>query len=258
MIDTYGRFARLLPVTAIALTAIVPSAAVYAQATKVNSVINEQAQVEQAAAASQARIAQLDDETTQMLSDYRSALAEAESLKVYNESLAKQVESQKEEMTSITQQLAEIESTAREVLPMMTKMVSTLQQFVKLDMPFLPEERAKRMADLDAMMAAADVTVSEKYRRIVEAYQIEMEYGRTIESYPGKIEDRNVTFLRAGRVALMYQTPDGAETGYWDMDQNAWVVDNGYHDAVENGLKIANKQTAPDLMVAPVRVTEGG
>ena len=60
-------------------------------------------------------------------------------------------------------------------------------------------------------MTRADVSVSEKYRRIVEAYQIEIEYGRTIEAYQGKVDDRTVDFLRAGRVAL--HVPDARRQG---------------------------------------------
>jgi hypothetical protein len=146
------------------------------------------------------------------------------------------------------QQLSQIETTSREVLPMMQKMLVTLDQFVRLDLPFLPDERANRIASLKDMMGRADVSISEKYRRLVEGYQIEMEYGRTIEAYEGKIAERTVDFLRTGRVALMYQTLDGRETGYWDTDSKQWRVDNSYESAVKAGLKIARKQAAPDFV----------
>jgi len=45
------------------------------------------------------------------------------------------------------------------------------------------------------MMPRADVTVSEKYRRIVEAYQLEMEYGRTIGGLPRRAYGKTVDFL---------------------------------------------------------------
>jgi hypothetical protein len=152
----------------------------------------------------------------------------------------------------MTRQLVEIETTSREALPMMQKMVATLDGFVKLDIPFLPEERANRIATLKDMMTRADVSVSEKYRRIVEAYQIEIEYGRTIEAYQGKVDDRTVDFLRAGRVALLYQTLDGAETGYWDAGARKWVADDDYEEAITAGLKVAKKQAAPDFISVPV------
>ncbi len=94
--------------------------------------------------------------------------------------------------------------------------------------------------------------MSEKYRRIVEAYQIEIEYGRTIEAYQGKVDDKTVDFLRAGRVALLYQTLDGKQTGYWDADAKKWAQDDGYEDAIKAGLKVAKKQAAPDFIVVPV------
>ena len=201
----------------------------------VQAVIQEQAKTEQAAIASQAKIAQLDDESSRMLAEYRQISAEAESLKSYNDQLAVQVKSQTDELQQMTRQIDEIETTSREVLPMMNKMLATLEQFVALDIPFLPEERANRIAALKDMMSRADVSISEKYRRIVEAYQIEIEYGRTIEAYQGKVDDRIVDFLRTGRVALMYQTLDGKETGYWDNAARAWKVDRDYGEDVQEG-----------------------
>jgi hypothetical protein len=224
----------------------------HAQADKVNAVIGEQVRTEQAAQASQKRIAALDSEASSMLAEYRQANAEIGGLKAYNDQLAEQVKSQQDELATMTRQLAEIETTSREALPMMQKMVTTLAEFVKLDIPFLPEERANRIAALKDMMTRADVSVSEKYRRIVEAYQIEIEYGRTIESYQGKVDDRTVDFLRAGRVALLYQTLDGSETGYWDAGAGKWVPDDAYEEAITAGLKVAKKQAAPDFISVPV------
>jgi hypothetical protein len=223
-----------------------------AQAEKINAVIGEQVRAEEAAQASQKRIAALDSEASSMLSEYRQANAEIGGLKAYNDQLAEQVKSQETEMAAMTRQLGEIETTSREALPMMQKMVATLAEFVKLDIPFLPEERANRIAALKDMMTRADVSVSEKYRRIVEAYQIEIEYGRTIESYQGKVDDRTVDFLRAGRVALLYQTLDGSETGYWDAGAGKWVPDDDYEEAIKAGLKVAKKQAAPDFISVPV------
>jgi hypothetical protein len=180
-------------------------------------------------------------------------LAETTSLKSYNAQLAVQVQSQDQQIQEMTHQLGDIETTSREVLPMMQKMVATLDQFVKLDVPFLSEERANRIASLKEMMGRADVSISEKYRRIVEAYQIEMEYGRTIEAYEGRVDNKTVEFLRAGRISLMYQTLDGKETGYWDADARSWKLDSDYHDAVKTGLKIAKKQAAPDFINVAVR-----
>lgn len=241
---------------ALAATAFAAQAPAAPQPEKVSAVVAEQAKTEQAAAASQKRINQLDDETTKLVGLYRQVTAETDSIRAYNQQLVQQVKSQLDEMDSMQKQLAEIERTSREVLPMMQRMVDTFEQFVKLDLPFLPDERANRVAVLRDMMTRADVTISEKYRRITEAYSVEMEYGRTIEAYEGKLgqgdQAKTVEFLRVGRIALLYQTLDGKETGYWDVDKKNWVVDNDYGDAVQAGLRVAKKQGAPDLMIVPV------
>ena len=227
------------------------------QAQKLDSAVQEQLGADADAKASQARIDKLDDETQKLLSEYRKAVADAESYTTYSKQLEAQVASQNEEMAAINEQLLEVETTSREVSPLMQRMLDTLEQFVALDVPFLAKERNDRVEMLKAMMDRADVTISEKYRRIVEAYQVEMDYGRTIEAYEGTLGEgadaRTVEFLRVGRIALLYQTLDRRETGYWDADKKSWVVDNDYRDAFEIGVGVARKARAPEMLTVPVQ-----
>jgi len=227
-----------------------------AAAQKLDAAINEQAAANRDAVASQQKIDQLADQTQDMVGKYRQALNDAEALKKYNEQLAIQVKSQGERLANMKKQLVDIEGTQRDVLPLMQKMVDTLEQFVALDVPFQIEERTKRVANLKSVLARADVSTSEKYRRILEAYQIETEYGRTLEAYEGKLGEgdkaRTVQFVRLGRVSLMYQTPDGKETGYWDAANKKWVEDSSYAHDVKEAIRVAKKQGAPDLLWAPV------
>jgi hypothetical protein len=249
--STFGVACALLSAWAFAQAGTAPA---------VTSTVKEQEAANKAAAASQTRINQLDDETTAMLNDYRATLRETESLRRYNEQLEIQIRSQEAEVVSINQQIQDIDRTNREIYPLMQRMIETLDQFVKLDVPFLLDERAKRIVTLKETMNRADVSTAEKYRRLLEAYTIEMEYGRTSDATEGKLGEgdaaRTVNFLRIGRTALMYQTLDGDETGYWDVDQKAWVVDSDYGDDVEHALKVVRKVTAPDLIIGPVRAPE--
>ncbi|MBI5506199.1 MAG: DUF3450 domain-containing protein [Deltaproteobacteria bacterium] len=216
----------------------------------------EQIGTDKEAHASQERINNLDDEIQKLLSEYRRALADAESHAAYADQLAAQIASQNGELSAIQAQLDEVEATARAVTPLQQRMLETLKQFVALDVPFLLEERTKRVATLEEMMTRADVTISEKYRRILEAYQVEMDYGRTIEAYEARLgdrtEDRTARFLRVGRVSLLYQTLDGHETGYWDAQKKDWVVDNHYAHAFKEGVAVAQKLRAPEMLVVPV------
>jgi hypothetical protein len=236
----------------VAIAALGVSALAFAQQGTIRSAITEQTSTEAAAQQTQGKVDSLDDEARKAVQEYRALIQENDSLKRYNDQLAIQIKSQETEMVAIAEQVQNIETTKREIVPLVDKMLKTLSEFVKLDLPFLADERTKRIDSLNEMMGRADVSVAEKYRRIVEAYQVEMEYGRTLEAYNDKIGDKTVEILRIGRIALMYQTLDGKETGYWDADGKKWVDDSSYRDAVRRGIKIAKKQGAPDLMIAPV------
>ncbi|MDG2050834.1 MAG: DUF3450 domain-containing protein [Myxococcota bacterium] len=206
---------------------------------------------------SQKRINRIDDQTDSMAMEYRAVIDHIQSLRVYNSQLEKVVGTQLEELASLEEQIGNVTEIGREVMPLMMRMVDTLDQFVEADVPMLLEERRKRVNDLRELLVRADVENSEKYRRIMEAYQIENDYGRTIEVYQDTIdvdgEERTLDFLRIGRVALMYQTPDGSELGTWDQEQGRWVtLPDDYRDSIRKGIRIARKQAAPDMIRVPV------
>jgi hypothetical protein len=151
----------------------------------------------------------------------------------------------------------------RQIVPIMTQMIDGLEQFVDLDVPFLLDKRQERVARLQELMERDDVTVAEKFRKVTEAYQIENDYGSTIESYKGTltIDDstRELDFLRVGRIALMYQSPDGKLSGAWDQQNRQWqALGSEYRNQIKFGLKIAKKQVAPDLALLPVQAPEAG
>ena len=214
------KFSRLCCLLGIWL---VPS---FTYAGALDQAVDQQVQTDTAAQRTQQQIDSLDDETRELLAEYRSVLNQKESLAAYNSQLEQLVSSQQDELASVEDQLANIDTTQRDITPLMIKMVEVIEQFVELDTPFLPEERNSRVAQLKTMMDRADVNLSEKYRRILEAYQVETEYGRTLEAYQGELvtEDRNrtVDFLRVGRVGLYYLTLDQLEAGMWDQETQSW------------------------------------
>ena len=206
---------------------------------------------------SQTRIDALDDQTDDLTREYRAALKQLASLREYNAQLEKLIAAQKAEMASIRRQIDEVTNVDRTITPLMFRMIDALEQFVGLDVPFLLSDRQQRVAALRALMDRSDATPAEKYRRILEAFEIENEYGRTIEVYEGEMNidgiDRTVSFLRIGRVALIYQTLDSDDSGVWNPKTGAFTdLDGDFDSELRSAMRIAIQQAAPDLMVVPL------
>ncbi len=223
--------------------------------------VNIQESTNSEGVASQSVVDQYSEETRSLLDEYRLALREIENLEIYNAQMQKVVNSQEEEKASLDVQLEHLEDTKRGIVPLMQKMILKLDAFVDADSPFLPEERANRVANLNSMMDSSQFTDSEKYRRILEAYQIEMDYGRNIEVYQGELalstSTRTVDFLRFGRIGLYYQTLDKAETGYWNPATRKWeVLETSYNRSIDKAMAIARKQAAPALSRLPISAAE--
>ncbi len=232
-----------------------------AGAASVGEAIGQEVEGNTASAASQKTIDKLSDDTEDLAAEYRSTLQTTRSLDVYNRQLESLIAAQDREVESLNRQIERVTEVSREILPLMLRMIDSLEKFVALDIPFLEEERRDRVQQLRDMMDRADVTISEKYRRILESYQIEYDYGRNIEAYSGELagadDKRTVDFLRIGRLALLYQTLDGQETGTWNQSDRSWeILDAEYRGPVAEGIRMARKQVAPDLIRVPLPAAE--
>ena len=233
------------------------SVSIFAQAT-VDQVTQEGEKRADAGAAEQQRVEQVADQTDKLLNDYKTVTKVVDGLLVYNSLLQRQINNQEEEKTGIAESIDNVALIERQIVPMMTRMIDSVEQFIELDTPFLLDERHKRIERLRGMMERSDVSAAEKFRRVIEAYQIENDYGRTIEAYRGTVDingnQQEVDFLRIGRVSLTYQSVGGQHTGAWDQEAEAYVElpPEKYKTQVAHGIRVARKQVAPDLLVIPV------
>ena len=205
---------------------------------------------------SQVRVDKVVTQTRSMEDQYRATLKEIDGLLIYNKLLELQIENQERVKVDLEQSIANVAIVNRQIVPVMTRMIDSLDQFIVLDVPFLNKERTDRVNGLKELMSRQDVTVAEKFRKVTEAYQIENDYGRTIETYKDTLEVDGafleLDFLRIGRIALMYQSVDGKRSGVWNQDTQSWDDASDQRNQIKLGLSIAKKQVAPDLVILPV------
>lgn len=238
---------------AVVLLAVVAGAALAAD--PVSQAVDATIQANKAAAASQQKIDQLDDQTKLLLERYRKASWQAQQLKVYAQQLEQLTAAQEGERQSIERQIAELDTTERELLPLMLRMTDTLEKFIAMDLPFLQDERNERVENLRRLLADPEKGIAEKYQRILEAYQIEADYGRSLGAERADVEGRVGDVLRIGRSALFYLPADGVDAALWDAATAKWQpLDREYVGSVRKGLKIARETAAADLLVLPMPV----
>ena len=229
----------------------------HAQAADMDQAINKGVDRVGKAQQAQVKIDDVDGKTRTAEREYRSVVKEVEGLNVYIEQLNKQLLNQESELVKIDESIRQVTLIERQITPLMLRMIDAIDQFVKADIPFLIDQRTKRVEKIKDMMGRSDVTVAEKYRKVMEAYQTEIDYGRTIESYRGDVvidgTSREVDFLRTGRISLAYQTLDGQKLGVWNAQTNQFdELDSSYKSKIMMGIRIAREQAAPQLIKVPV------
>lgn len=210
---------------------------------------------------SQKRIDRMAQETDDLTQEFKQQNKLIDDLRVFNAQMEKQVAKQLDVVTELEKSVEKVTVIERQIQPLIFRMLESLEQFVSLDKPFQIEKRKERLTMLRANQDRADISVSEKFRQVLEAYKIESAYGGTIEAYKGSLpidgQDREVNILRVGRISLMYQTTDAQSSGYWDASQGQWAaLDSSYNSRILKGLRIARDQASKDIMTMPIQAPE--
>lgn len=214
-----------------------------------------------AAQQSQARVDKIADQTGDLLNDYKTVNKEVDGLRIYNQRLDIQIANQLARLEELEESIGQVTVIQRQITPLILRMIDGLEQFVSLDMPFKPKERSDRIAFLRANVDRSDISAAEKFRQVLEAYKIENEYGRNLQTYADEIDidgsgtARKVDVLQVGRVALLAQTSDKEVTVAW-ADGGWQSLDDSYRSAVSKGIRIAKKQAAIDIMTLPIPAPE--
>jgi len=253
---------RLTKLSAAFLAIFITAGSSVAQEEKaLEPAVQKATEINESAAKSQQKINSITDQIDNKLQQFKAINKETTGLNVYNGQLQKQINNQMQEMADLNASIDGVSIIERQITPLMLRMITGLAQFVALDVPFLAQERNNRVVELQAMMNRADIAPSEKFRRVMEAYQVEMDYGRTLEAYSGLHtidgQERDVDFLRVGRTALIYQTRDASLQGTWNKQTRQWeALSSSYRTQVTKGLRMAKKQLAPDLLMLPIAMTD--
>ncbi len=217
-------------------------------------------QTHQEARDSQKKINRLDDESHQLLTQYRTTLSKTENLRIYNQQLSSYIKGQKQEIINIRKKIEEVKDTGKEIEPLMLRMLDSLKHYVDLDVPFLLAERKAQVQKLREILNRSDVSVSEKYRQLISAYKTERDYGRTLQSWRAlrDIDGKELTveYLRLGRLAFIYKSLDGKHLAIYDGSTREWKdLPKSYKKDIAKAIKISVKQLPPNLVKLPIPST---
>lgn len=221
----------------------------------------QSAEIFEIGAEMQVQINQLSDQASELTFEFRDQAKIVDGLEIYNAGLRRTISQQERTIAEYDESIAQAAELQRQIAPLMERMMVSLEQFVSLDIPFQIEERQERLNTIRGTFDDSSVNVAEKFRLVLQAYQIENDYGRGIAHYTDTLEidgvERDVDLLRVGRIALLYQTSDQNSTGAWDKATNQWVaLDDDYRRPIALGIRMAQDLETTQLLELPIAAPE--
>lgn len=234
-----------------------------AAAQSINSVLQAEGQRIKRAQQYQSQIDKIAKATRAKFDETQKVLKDIDGLVVYNKVQQNLIDDQNQKLRDLHDSMDKVSVIERQVYPLMTQMIDGLQKFIELDVPFLKQRRLARVAMLRHLINRSDVTTAEKFRNVMQAWQDEVDYGNTSEMYKGEVtvkgETLFVNFLRVGRVALLYMTPDGRHAGMWNKDTHSWQpISSEYLDSIRKGFDVIKGNGTPQVFMIPVPAPEEG
>ena len=251
---------KRIAVSTVAIASIfLGASAASAQNADVKSIVEEVNAANLIAKTSQQTIDGVVDATDKLVAEFKGVLKTNAGLRAYNAQQRRVITKQEEEIAKIKTAIGQIDEIKRQITPLMLNMITDLEEFIDADVPFLMEERKKRIEDLRATMDSPNVSDPERFRVVLEAYKAEVQYGRSLWAYEASLPDgRAVNFVRLGRIGFYYQTKDTSETKAWNAAAGDWeTLDAEFTGPVKQLIRQAQKRTQSDLLVLPIAAPKG-
>ena len=253
IISLYGRsnmkrklnFMHLCMVTALSLSL---------HSSDMESVLEVGRDNQQLSAKSQSLIDSTERQTDKIVNEWKAVSKQVEGLKLYNAQKRIQIQAQLDLMDKLDEQLVQVVVMQRQIPPLAQKMLDSLESFISLDTPFRKEERQNRIDLVRSSLAKPKVTASEQVRQVLEAYNIEAEYGRKIDTYESTLNDGTVVnILVIGRIGMFYQTKDEQSSGRWNNETGQWdELPGSYRKPIRDGIRMAKKLAPTDMLMMPI------
>lgn len=247
MLKLFTLFLSLTLATSTLAAVAAPAEAVHARVAKAVAV----------EAQAQRHYQQWTDRKEGAATDIRNMKAMESWLKFQNKKYVKYIRKQEEVIAELERRKQEARLIRMELEPFLETVVDRLEEFVASDLPFLIEERTRRIRFLRSSLDDYRLGLSEKLRRVFEALQVEMEYGRNVSTATKELDlegvPTQVSVFRLGRTALFYQTADGAKVAYWDRASSAWSpLDESTARTLHRAKDMADRKRAVELLALPV------
>jgi hypothetical protein len=232
-----------------------------AQASSLKEITNVGVQITKASAQSQEKVNNIYEQSAELLAEYRVLVEQTENLKIYNDHVATLVADQDTNLASFDKQIGTIEGTKQGIVPLMYKMVDTLEAFVKADMPIDLQKRLDRIQRVRDSLTNSNIATSEMYRLVIDAYQAERQLGTVLSTYTDKLNvdggEKTVNFVVIGRVAFLAQTLDDKQAWMWNKKTNQWeALGEEYLQSTKLAIRVAGKQAPVTLLKLPVLAAE--
>ncbi|MCC5995662.1 MAG: DUF3450 domain-containing protein [Oceanicaulis sp.] len=232
--------------------ALVTAGGAYAQ---LDDALRTARQSTQEGARAQEQITQLADAADNAERQYLATREEIESQRIFLEQQRVFLMSQENELTALRSQLERVGSIEVDLAPMLLDMYVALEEFINEDMPFQMDVRRERLERIQTALGDANISAAERYRLLLNAYEIEMGYGRSLRAFTEETEvdgaPQAAEVLQIGRVALIRDI--GGNLEIMTQDNREWrPVPGSLAVDVQRAFRIAREVTTPEVFVAPL------
>ncbi|NAX05401.1 DUF3450 family protein [Vibrio sp. V26_P1S5P106] len=220
-----------------------------AVAEKIDKILQQDSEGLIASQQAQIKVEGLDDKHLEVIEQYRQVIRAQQLADKYHQLLVKQVAQLENALVAMDESQAQLRLTRMMLGPLLEDMVVSLAQFVAADAPFLLAERQARIENLRRQLFDASLSEGEKTLSVLDAYQVELSYGYTTESWQGKLDGNLVNFVRVGRLGFYYFTPDEAKAGVWDQGWQPLSAE--WIRSIKHAAQVAQGQQLPTLLTLP-------